>query len=147
MANAIPSSEQVGASLKSAAYAAVRIAAIFVVAVHVTWTAGYKVGEAVHRLNDWLASFAKDPTATASATASAALAWADRVLAQPSPEPEAVPILTGPELIALWGAEILPDEDPAPAPAKPVSRRRKTTAARTTARRKPAKATKVQAGG
>lgn len=136
MANAthftIPSSEQIGSALKTTAYLAVRIIAYAVVMAQFTWEAGYRLGKAVHRINDWLAEASHKPGESLARLARQVIAWANRVLAEPQSQP--VPILSGPELIKLWGAEILPDE-PEPTPVRK----------RSTARRKPATARKAKA--
>lgn len=117
----IPTSAQIGASLRAAAHWAARIIAYFIVASQLVWEAGYRVGRAVHRLNDWMADAIHNPGPALRRAASRAIAWADIILA------EETPILTGPQLLELWGAEILPED---PAPAKRSSARRKPATAR-----------------
>jgi hypothetical protein len=126
----VPTSEQIGAAMRVAAYRIAVAVAIFITVAHFVYQAGLATGRAVHRANDWLARAIHNPAAAAGA----ALAWADRILSEP--EPAAVPILTGAQLVELWGAEILPDE-----PAKPAPRKRPA------ARRKPAGARKAQVAG
>lgn len=123
----VPTSAEIGAAMKVAALAAARIVAWFIVAARLTYEYGYRAGRALHSLNDWLADASKRPAATVLDLAGRAMAWADLILTEAEPP---TPILSGPELIKLWGAEILPDE-PKKKPA----------------RRKPARATKVKAAG
>jgi hypothetical protein len=99
-----PTCEQFSVAFERWARALAPAIAIAILTAHLTYDAGHALGAWVHRLNDWLAG-------------------------KPDPAPEPVPILTGAELIALWGARIPPeDEMPRKRPA---------------ARRKPAKARRV----
>lgn len=130
----IPTSQQIGATMRRIATTLAVGLAWAIVASEASYRAGLATGRAIHRLNDWLAAAIKSPMDTASATATAALAWADRVLAQPEP----------PTLVALLGGEILTDEQlqvEIKAYEKSLSPRK-----RPAARRKPAGARKAKAG-
>jgi hypothetical protein len=114
----VPTSAQIGATLE-------RVARIIAVLVAATMAAGFVVSQTLTGLATIARNLTRRPLRTLIDLVPAVPAKPN----YPHYLPE-VPILTGAELMALWGAEFV-DE---PAPVRPV------------ARRKPAKATKVAVG-
>lgn len=126
----VPTSAQIGSALERVARAIAIAIAVAIAAAHVVYRAGYRLGQAVHALSDWLAQATHHPLESATAVATAALAWSDRILAEPEPAPS---------LLTMLGAELLTDAEMDAEIARYDAR---TLRKRPAARRKPAGARK-----
>lgn len=97
----VHTSTEVGQRMEAVARTLAVAIAIIIVAAEATYHAGRAFGQWIHWLNDSLAEAVHNPAEAATA----AVAWADRILAQPAPaQPAGIPIP------AEWGAVLLSPE-------------------------------------
>ena len=77
-------------TITSTIRAFVRLTALAILAISYTYRAGFWLGRTVHSLSDWLADAIHHPTESVDKAIATVEQWADRVLADPKPEPNSV---------------------------------------------------------